>query len=285
MTELWKRQVDGYSYEQNEDGTTGQEIYIRHDDAAGGVVPGSLPVPGSSSMLKPNGSADTSCVCRTGRFEYLGADINTGKWTFMFDTKHGGGSPQASISNDEDDRSFSMGGEVVSVDANQSKLSWKWAGIGGGSEPVRQPVSKFVITGAFSIPKVGMSDAEFATWFAHCKAAGGKINNAAFEDGIGDVFAPGQVLFSGIDGGTYTNEDGEKKWKFAVNFDYRVINDTDYAGQAIWSDDWRYLFATGSSTVDPEGVGAYAGWDKPYTVDGGAGTIYLFAKANLQAIL
>jgi len=154
---------------------------------------------------------------------------------------------------DEDQRRYSMGGEVLTVD---NPTYWQW----DDDEPVAQPIYISNVIGSFTRQVRFSSTATKNNWLREkAEIAAGCINHAEFEG-----HRIGSVLFSGISGGNHYDEDGNEFWVFDVEFTYRLIRDEN---AAITQDDWLYIWRKNSSGGK---------WDKP-----DVGGKYLYAKKNL----
>ena len=93
-------------------------------------------------------------------------------------------------------------------------------------------------------------------------AKAGTINDAAFEG-----FEQGQVYFAGISGGTAYDSDGEKFWKFDLNFMFRIIQD-----DTITADDWNYIARDNGA------------WDRPNDSASGDGN-YLYTSKSFSTLI
>lgn len=267
MAVLYKRLTSGYSYEKTATAVTGREIYIRHDDAAGAVPFASLPVINTTLFTDPDGNTASNCLCQKITGTYVDSDPNTIQYEFEFTTNGtggGNGQPGDEVNTDPDTRRYVMGGESVTID-NPDENGWWWSI--APQNPIRQPISKVIVTGSFTIPKGPLTAAEDATFWGVVIGLIGKINDAAFDGGR---FRQGSVLFEGIDGGTVYN-DGVLNYQYNMNFSFRIINDNDAAGNPIAADDWNYLWREDN-----------AGWDRPSDSPGGFN--YLYASGDFSTL-
>jgi len=255
----YKRLTSGYNYEKTSNAVTGKEVYIRHDDAAGAVPFASLPVINSTPFTDPDGNTASNCLCQKIIGRFIDSDPNTIQYEFQFTTDGtaggGGGQPGSDVNTDPATRRYVMGGESVTVDS-PDEAGWWWSL--APQNPIRQPISKVIVTGSFTIPKGPLTPAEDATFWTTVIGLIGKINNAAFDG----RFRQGSVLFEGIDGGTVYN-DGVLSYQYNMNFSFRIINDLDAAGNPIAADDWNYLWREDN-----------AGWDRPSDSPGGFNYLY-----------
>lgn len=259
MAAAYKRKADGYQYEKTATAITGTEVYIRHDAAAGAVPFASLPIIDTTVFTDPDGTAVANCKCQKILGKYIEADPNTIEYEFQFTTSGTGGAsagdPGADVNTDPATRRYVMGGESVTID-NPDNNGWWWAL--APQNPIRQPISKVVVTGSFSIPKGPLTAAQDLTFWGVCIGLIGKINLAAFDG----RFRKGSVLFEGIEGGSVYNN-GVLNYQYNMNFSYRIINDLDAAGVPIAEDDWNYLWRED-----------LAGWDRPSDSPGINNMIY-----------
>jgi len=271
MAVTYKREAGGYSYEKTANAVTGKETYIRHDDAAGAVPFASLPIINSTVFTDPDGSAASNCLCQRILGKFIGKDPNTLRYEFEFTTDGTAGSsgaagqPGSDVNTDPDTRRYTMGGESVTIDSPEEN-GWWWTI--APQNPIRQPISKVVVTGSFTIPRGPLTAAQNTTFFGVAIGLVGKINTAVF-----DGFAKGVVLFEGIDGGTVYN-DGVLNYQYNMNFSFRIINDPDAAGAAITEDHWNYLWREDSS-----------GWDRPAASPGGGAGDYLYQSGDFSTLL
>jgi len=257
VAEKYKRFTGGYRYNESQDETSGTEVYIRHDDAAGGIDLASLPILGTTPMLDPAGGTIATCIVRRKDVRYIDNDPATPEYTFGYSTQKGA-SPGRGVNTDPATRRFDLGGEVVSIP--EGNLAWYWT---TDHKSISQAIYKKIITGSFTIPKGPLTTAQKTTFIGLVKSQAGTICDAAFED-----FSEGQVLFEGLSGGT-TYLEGELRWQFDMSFAFRLIND---ALTAITQDDWLYIWREDQAI-----------WDKPTDSPGVAN--FLYSKSTFSSLI
>jgi hypothetical protein len=259
MTAAYKRFTDGYQFQQTEDGTTGQEIYIQHDEAAGAVPLASLPVVGSSALLDPSGSAIASCKCRTKAARYVGSDPDTAQYTFTYSTTKG--KIEVGIDTNDAARRYSLCAESIMVKVDNGSAGSGWTWIGSGAK-VDQDLALQIVTGAFTLPAGPYLSAANNTFWTGCLAAAGKINSSTFEH-----FRKGSVLFEGVTGATSYDATGSLQYTYELNFRWKYITSGLFTGTV---DDYQYLWNADS--------GAF---DKPVY---NPGSIFLYGTADLSSL-
>lgn len=259
MSEMYKELASGYKLTEGQKNTTGTRLFVR-DDVSGDVAVASLPVVGTSLMKNYSGSDITGCLCRSSRpyeqdgvkhieFSYSISDPDSG-------AGKGGGSY---VPTDTSSRSFSGAAELVVIEGGKSEWVWQEAGT-----PVTQSLSKRIFTGTFTVPIPGMNEVQKALYLAIVKNLAGTINNATFEG-----FAIGQVLFVGIDGGTYRDANGVLFWSFNAQFQFRIIRDEVWD---VTQNDWLLVWNVETGR-----------WDYP-RIDI-SGFKYLYKKTDFSTLL
>lgn len=219
---------EGYSYRTSETETVGVRYY--ETDATGSD---SLPTIGVTGFPTSGGGTLSGVVCRSLEEIYRGSGAQVTTWKAVFrtaDIESGGGEE---ITTQSSSRRFSVGGEIASIiDASDS---WVWESDG---DPVDQKMGKHIVTISFTVPKLDMTAAENTSWLSGLSSYVGRINNASFEG-----FNSGCVLFEGVTGGSFYNEDGDLRFSYEMNFLVRIV-----PGQA--TDSWQYLFRDNTGYFD-----------------------------------
>lgn len=262
MAEMYKENIaSGYKYSETAVQITGERLFHR-DDSGGSVAAADLPAPGGTAakdlFKDPSGSTVSGCYCREKVFVFLGGGSAAYGWLFKYSTRDssmqgdsGGGE---SVSTDSDTRRFDVGGEMVSLSTPGSDWLWK-----SDDAAVDQPVYRRVVNGRFTIPKPDMSESAKNTFLGLVKAQAGTINAASFEG-----FNIGEVLFAGISGGTYYDEEGNLRWSFDMQFEFRCI-------PGITNNDWQYILRDNGE------------WDRPYWDNSGA-DVFLYSTSDFSAL-
>lgn len=254
----WIELVEDYELVESQDGLTGKRAFYNQVGAAG-----SLPALGSS-FVTFDSTTITNLVATTRQrkiFWYERAGTPGWREKIVVSYVPDGGSSAGSKRPDTTERRYQLGGEIISI-PDPSSSSWVWD-LSGGT--VEQPLFFSNVMGSFTRQRYLTSDAQKATAVGLWESQAGTINDAAFED-----HRIGSVLFSGVDGGTQIDEDGDKVWLFNLQFTFRIVKGKDYNGATVTQDDWLYLIYQGSDG----GV-----WDKPKL-----GTDYLYAKTDFTAL-
>ena len=243
MTELYKRQTRFYEFNVTADEITGKEVYIRHDDAAGGIAYASLPLVGTTPILDPSGSAVGTCLCRSRRATYEGGDVNSVKWEFTYAT--GKNSPPSdNIEEDKAARRYDLGTQTTAIDkANPSEVG-----------PRNQRVVKLNAAGTFSIPTGDMAGTRKDSFITLVESMAGKINHSAFEG-----HRQGSVMFEGVSGGTKYNSNGQLRWLFEMRFTFKILQGAINTGGNVASMDWNYDLNTDGKweLIKVDGTGWY----------------------------
>ena len=281
MPTYYKELVDRYLIETTQGGLEGTRAF--YEDANGTLTLPAL----NSAFKKFNGSTISNLRARRLRETIFAPSDNRSTWkplivvSYSTNASGGGKNGAAGITSDpdQDERRFDLGGEIITV---REPAGWTWS-VGGNT--VDQPMFIANVMGTFTIKKTLTSDADKKTWLQDkVIPLAGTINDREFED-----FRTGQVLFSGINGGTQYDEVGDRTWVFELNFTFRVLKGgrlvnvgginfaADVAGGAIRQDDWLYLW-----NKAPVSGGASAGWDKPVDANNNNP---LYASSNLADVL
>jgi hypothetical protein len=260
MSEMYKELASGYRLDESQKNTTGTRLFVR-DDVSGDIAVGSLPVVGTSLMVDYAGSNITGCLCRGSRpYEQDGVKHIEFRYSIVDPdsaTGKGGGSY---VPNDASSRSFAGAAELIVIEGGKNEWVWENA-----ATPVTQSMSKSIFTGTFTVPVPEMSAAQKALYLDIVKTKAGTINNATFEG-----FAVGQVLFSGIDGGTYRDADGGLKWSFNAQFQFRIIKDDIWE---ITQNDWLLVWNIEAGRWDYPRYNVASVWK------------YLYAKTDFSNLI
>jgi hypothetical protein len=237
MAEMYVELGDQYELETTEKGVTGTRVF-RRDDTNGTVAAASLPVVGTSLMVDRSGSNVTGCVARRKREIWAGGHEGTPEIAYTYDTEDANNPlPGSSITQDDDHEEFdlSVSRETFHPDPNVASGDyWK---ITGAAEALDEPLPVAILQGSFSkpFPNKSMTSAQKDTLLARLKTYARTINTAAFEG-----FAVGQVMFTGVSGGSFRTSSGAKRYRFMLHFEFRILGD-DMTGTAITQDDWLYI--------------------------------------------
>jgi hypothetical protein len=258
MAEKYRRLAEGYNYEATDEGEIiVRERYLR-DDTNGPVAVANLPVPGTTAAVDPDGNTISLCLCRRKQLTNPGADPLSREWEFSFSTKSAKPPKQDSAS-----RKFTAGGEIITLE--DARNTWFWYKTVVATPAVsisNQAVHRAIMRGSFNRIKDGMTDGEKDTWVhTTMQARAGRINHASWES-----FAPGQILFVGLDGGDYIDVAGSRRWRFDCQFEYRIV-------PGAGSFDWNYVWRP---DVDD--------WDRPYNSQTDGAGAFLYATADLSGL-
>jgi len=252
MSETWKRLVTGFRYNATETEISATDVYVRHDDWPAGITAANLPVPGSSVLVKPNGSTVASCLCRGCEEAYPDGNSNLPVRTYTFSTR----APGQIVPNRQDanQRQWEVGSDAVR--AGKAMQGWKWEAL---NEPINEASDPGMIKRCSLISWTVMKEtSSLAAYIVKIQACAGCVNNAAF-DGWS---AKGIVYFAGASGATYVDPTTlTLMYRFALKFTARII-------PSISADTWQYA------------VTPYGNWDKPVS-----GSDYMFTEADFSQLL
>lgn len=146
--------------------------------------------------------------------------------------------------------------------------------------------SRIVPSGQFSVAKKVVSSNLGVFWADYLDLVG-RLNAETVsiidqdEGGVGIEFSRGQILCAGIE---LTNRGNDGLYNFAVNFNWRIINNKAINGEPISQDDFNYYLVSETGSTYP------AGWAVPVNTSGTNSTAladppftYQYANANAFA--
>jgi len=208
----------------------------------------SLPDLGDSFDIDHLGVVAVTRVKVITFYDPVDTDNNGYTWTVNYSTTD---PEESSPVNDTDcdQRTFSVGGEIFSVDSKNSNWGWSIGDVGEPPQPDSIKGQKLFFSnpiGLISYTKE-IEEGSYEAFKAEVKLKAGKINKTDFEN-----LGKGNVLFLGTNGSLQSKADGTRVWKFTLNFKWRSISDgiTENAFQYLFSKDGNWEIPATSTAGD-----------------------------------
>jgi len=247
----YKQLKQKYEYDENNDQHTGTQVYLK---VTGG--PDDLPELGD-----PFSAAHIQTIVTNIKEELYGYDESDGCdngyiYTISYEGPSASGSYTPLAKEDDDQRTFSAGGEVISID-NPENYAGKWywtptpteAQIGEANGKVIQKIYKTNVVGSFG-RTVKVSEANFVNYITNNLFPNlGKINSSTFESGGYGLFSRGTCLLNSASGSMAKNNRGKNEWVLNLSFSYKFIPEL-----GMVDDTWQYSWRTDTSGDFSEGA-------------------------------